>query len=41
MNLAFRRSFLVGGNGNAAYGGFLVAYAGCSAPTWVVWLRRR
>lgn len=41
VNLAFRQSFLVGGNGDAAYAGFLVAYAGCSALTWAVWLRRR
>ncbi|MEU3560254.1 MULTISPECIES: hypothetical protein [unclassified Kitasatospora] len=33
VNLAFRQSFLAGGNGDAAYTGFLVAYAGCSALT--------
>ncbi|MFF2746373.1 hypothetical protein ACFVVA_12590 [Kitasatospora sp. NPDC058048] len=39
--LAFRQPFLAGGNGDAAYTGFLVAYAGCSALTWAVWLRWR
>ncbi|MFF2546518.1 hypothetical protein ACFVUY_28700 [Kitasatospora sp. NPDC058063] len=39
MNLAFRQPFLAGGNEDAAYTGFLVAYAGCSALTWAVWLR--
>ncbi|MFF4379966.1 nitrate/nitrite transporter [Kitasatospora sp. NPDC001547] len=41
VNLAFRQSFLAGGNGDAAYTGFLLAYAACSALTWAVWLRRR
>ncbi len=41
VNLAFRQSFLAGGNGDAAYAGFLAAYAGCSVLTWAVWLRRR
>ncbi|MGW7443927.1 hypothetical protein [Kitasatospora sp. NPDC054795] len=34
VNLAFRQSFLAGGNRDAAY-------TGCSALTWAVWLRRR
>ncbi|MET8539784.1 nitrate/nitrite transporter [Kitasatospora sp. NPDC004799] len=41
VNLTFRQSFLAGGNGDAAYTGFLLAYAGCSVLTWAVWLRRR
>ncbi|MBD0673223.1 MFS transporter [Streptomyces sp. CBMA156] len=41
VNLAFRQSFLAGGNGDAAYTGFLLVYAGCSVLTWAVWLRRR
>ncbi|MFJ9694800.1 nitrate/nitrite transporter [Kitasatospora sp. NPDC101183] len=41
VNLAFRQSFLSGHDGEAAYWGFLAAYACCSALTWAVWLRRR
>ncbi|WP_432277457.1 hypothetical protein [Kitasatospora brasiliensis] len=40
VNLAFRQSFLAGGNGDTAYAGFLLTYAGCSALTWAVWRRR-
>ncbi|MDH6145343.1 NNP family nitrate/nitrite transporter-like MFS transporter [Kitasatospora sp. GP30] len=39
VNLAFRQSFLAGGNGDAAYLAFLAAYALCSVLTWAVYLR--
>lgn len=41
VNLAFRQAFLAPRRRDAAYVGFLPADAGCSAPAWAVWLRRR
>lgn len=40
VNLAFRESFLIRGNGNAAYLSFIALYALCFAVTWAVYLRR-
>jgi NNP family nitrate/nitrite transporter-like MFS transporter len=39
VNLAFRQSFLVRHNGNAAYLAFIGFYALCFAVTWFVYLR--
>ncbi|MEV6744996.1 hypothetical protein AB0N21_11375 [Streptomyces sp. NPDC051080] len=40
VNLAFRRSFLETGNGQAAYVAFLGYYALCLALTWACYLHR-
>jgi NNP family nitrate/nitrite transporter-like MFS transporter len=39
VNLAFRQSFLTRGSGDAAYLGFIVAYAACLLVTWAVYRR--
>ncbi|MQY15756.1 Nitrate/nitrite transporter NarK [Streptomyces sp. RB5] len=40
VNLAFRQSFLSGGDGTVACASFLAFYAVCFALTWAVYLRR-
>jgi NNP family nitrate/nitrite transporter-like MFS transporter len=39
VNLAFRQSFLSSGSGDAAYVGFIAAYAACLLVTWAVFRR--